>query len=60
MWRHLSIVVVALNTVVQCQRVKSKRWRFNFENNKQIIVLQKPHIYLFAEVGSAESLDAIT
>ena len=29
MWRHLSIVVVALKTVVQ--RVRSNRWRFNFE-----------------------------
>ena len=29
MWRHLSMVVVALKTVVQ--RVRSNRWRFNFE-----------------------------
>ena len=29
MWRHLSIVVVALKTVVQ--RVRSNRWRFNFK-----------------------------
>ena len=29
MWRHLSIVVVALKTVVQS--VRSNRWRFNFE-----------------------------
>ena len=29
MWRHLSIAVVAHKTVVQ--RVRSNRWRFNFE-----------------------------
>ena len=29
MWRHLSIAVVALKTVVQ--RVRSNRLRFNFE-----------------------------
>ena len=29
MWRHLSIAVVAHETVVQ--RVRSNRWRFNFE-----------------------------
>ena len=29
MWRHLSIAVAALKTVVQ--RVRSNRWRFNFE-----------------------------
>ena len=29
MWRHLSITVVSLKTVVQ--RVRSNRWRFNFE-----------------------------
>ena len=29
MWRHLSMVVVALKTVVQ--RVRSNRWRFDFE-----------------------------
>ena len=29
MWRHLSIAGVALKTVVQ--RVRSNRWRFNFE-----------------------------
>ena len=33
MWRHLSIVVVALKTVVQS--VRSNRWRFNFERARR-------------------------
>ena len=33
MWRHLSIVVVALKAVVQS--VRSNRWRFNFERARR-------------------------
>ena len=33
MWRHLSIAVAALKTVVQ--RVRSNRWRFNFERARR-------------------------
>ena len=42
MWRHLSIAVVAHKTVVQ--RVRSNRWRFNFERARtggQINFLRK-------------------
>ena len=42
MWRHLSIAGVALKTVVQ--RVRSNRWRFNFERARtggQIIFFMK-------------------